>query len=171
MGRLATCPSRILTCTQSMNSTGYTASNGRLCQAAIPSITFSVMTVMVCLDTSAPYTSRKWAAISPCVSPLADSEITRSSTPDSRRCRLATICGVKLESRSRGTSISIGPMSLSTVLTRVPLRELPPSRDRKSTRLNSSHVEISYAVFCLKKKKKKPSHERKKEKENIEKKR
>src|SRR5690349_23358829 len=27
-----------------------------------------------------------------------------------------------------------------------------PRRDRKSTRLNSSHVEISYAVFCLKKK-------------------
>src|SRR5204862_5273873 len=27
-----------------------------------------------------------------------------------------------------------------------------PGRDRKSTRLNSSHVEISYAVFCLKKK-------------------
>src|SRR5438874_6977792 len=31
----------------------------------------------------------------------------------------------------------------------------PRRRDRKSTRLNSSHVEISYAVFCLKKKKKK----------------
>src|SRR5690349_21955500 len=30
---------------------------------------------------------------------------------------------------------------------------LSVSRDRKSTRLNSSHVEISYAVFCLKKKK------------------
>src|SRR5438874_7653446 len=30
-------------------------------------------------------------------------------------------------------------------------------RDRKSTRLNSSHVEISYAVFCLKKKKIKKS--------------
>src|SRR5690349_24107397 len=28
-------------------------------------------------------------------------------------------------------------------------------RDRKSTRLNTSHVEISYAVFCLKKKKNK----------------
>src|SRR5690554_7182312 len=28
-------------------------------------------------------------------------------------------------------------------------------KDRKSTRLNSSHVRISYAVFCLKKKKKK----------------
>src|SRR5690606_41927467 len=30
-----------------------------------------------------------------------------------------------------------------------------PNEDRKSTRLNSSHVKISYAVFCLKKKKKK----------------
>src|SRR2546427_2058325 len=29
-----------------------------------------------------------------------------------------------------------------------------PSPDRKSTRLNSSHSQISYAVFCLKKKKK-----------------
>src|SRR5690349_22813526 len=29
-----------------------------------------------------------------------------------------------------------------------------PTLERKSTRLNSSHVEISYAVFCLKKKKK-----------------
>src|SRR5690606_40376486 len=33
----------------------------------------------------------------------------------------------------------------------VPAKQL----DRKSTRLNSSHVKISYAVFCLKKKKKK----------------
>src|SRR3712207_7379483 len=33
--------------------------------------------------------------------------------------------------------------------------ELPGSEDRKSTRLNSSHANISYAVFCLKKKKKK----------------
>src|SRR2546428_4171333 len=31
-------------------------------------------------------------------------------------------------------------------------------RDRKSTRLNSSHDQISYAVFCLKKKKKKHSN-------------
>src|SRR5690554_7135816 len=35
--------------------------------------------------------------------------------------------------------------------------------DRKSTRLNSSHVRISYAVFCLKKKKKK---KKKKDKNN-----
>src|SRR5207253_4450449 len=32
-------------------------------------------------------------------------------------------------------------------------RERPVHADRKSTRLNSSHVAISYAVFCLKKKK------------------
>src|SRR5204863_5191454 len=35
------------------------------------------------------------------------------------------------------------------------LDEFGNVKDRKSTRLNSSHVEISYAVFCLKKKKKK----------------
>src|SRR5438445_6988671 len=40
------------------------------------------------------------------------------------------------------------------------IRHLQPGhvaleRDRKSTRLNSSHANISYAVFCLKKKKKK----------------
>src|SRR5690242_21192384 len=33
---------------------------------------------------------------------------------------------------------------------------IPHRRDRKSTRLNSSHMSISYAVFCLKKKNKKP---------------
>src|SRR6266513_5206879 len=35
---------------------------------------------------------------------------------------------------------------------RLPHRATSPVRDRKSTRLNSSHVSISYAVFCLKKK-------------------
>src|SRR2546430_13637568 len=33
------------------------------------------------------------------------------------------------------------------------VRQAHPHRDRKSTRLNSSHSQISYAVFCLKKKK------------------
>src|SRR2546430_3526336 len=36
------------------------------------------------------------------------------------------------------------------------------SGDRKSTRLNSSHSQISYAVFCLKKKKTSENHERNK---------
>src|SRR5699024_11762262 len=36
----------------------------------------------------------------------------------------------------------------------IPDKETQREIDRKSTRLNSSHVSISYAVFCLKKKKK-----------------
>src|SRR3712207_7179027 len=40
---------------------------------------------------------------------------------------------------------------------RVAVRTGPPT-DRKSTRLNSSHANISYAVFCLKKKKHKTYH-------------
>src|SRR5215475_4113920 len=46
-------------------------------------------------------------------------------------------------------------------------------QDRKSTRLNSSHVKISYAVFCLKKKKKKKKYlfiKKKKKKKLIKKK-
>src|SRR2546430_6779958 len=35
-----------------------------------------------------------------------------------------------------------------------PLRLIAPEIDRKSTRLNSSHSQISYAVFCLKQKRK-----------------
>src|SRR5437867_9061198 len=44
-------------------------------------------------------------------------------------------------------------------VTGIPVSPAPAGADRKSTRLNSSHRTISYAVFCLKKKKhKKPSH-------------
>src|SRR5215475_15323230 len=49
-------------------------------------------------------------------------------------------------------------------------RAVRMARDRKSTRLNSSHVKISYAVFCLKKKKKKKkkikNKKKKKKKQN-----
>src|SRR5687768_18173687 len=41
-----------------------------------------------------------------------------------------------------------------------------PRRDRKSTRLNSSHGYISYAVFCLKKKKKKQNKSENKKRKN-----
>src|SRR2546427_8150501 len=63
--------------------------------------------------------------------------------------------------------LSASKSKVSMTATRAPLgqgevmREPPVSdaksahRDRKSTRLNSSHSQISYAVFCLKKKKKK----------------
>src|SRR5690348_17806526 len=54
---------------------------------------------------------------------------------------------------------------------RAPGRSIPPrprrprARDRKSTRLNSSHPSISYAVFCLKKKKK--THTQHKTSQNV----
>src|SRR2546427_4125508 len=46
-------------------------------------------------------------------------------------------------SQIRGTSLHVATRTQQT-----------DSKDRKSTRLNSSHSQISYAVFCLKKKKK-----------------
>src|SRR3712207_7656203 len=45
----------------------------------------------------------------------------------------------------------------ATYLLTVPLMA-PDTPDRKSTRLNSSHANISYAVFCLKKKKRPTAH-------------
>src|SRR2546426_7933427 len=42
---------------------------------------------------------------------------------------------------------------VSMVIGSTPPNTASPTRDRKSTRLNSSHLVISYAVFCLKKKK------------------
>src|SRR2546430_4781756 len=63
-------------------------------------------------------------------------------------------------------STSIREPLLSSKRTAALLRDLPAERktefaelvDRKSTRLNSSHSQISYAVFCLKKKKKQIKH-------------
>src|SRR2546429_5675139 len=48
------------------------------------------------------------------------------------------------------------PPSATSTTRRRARSGLTPVGDRKSTRLNSSHGYISYAVFCLKKKKKKP---------------
>src|SRR5256885_5271903 len=46
-----------------------------------------------------------------------------------------------------------GDMSFTLSGSSAVLARSSPSTDRKSTRLNSSHLVISYAVFCLKKKK------------------
>src|SRR5207247_6024573 len=61
--------------------------------------------------------------------------------------------------RSHGAVVAPGGIDVATILagTDLPRRSLPamrdlPAEDRKSTRLNSSHEWISYAVFCLKKK-------------------
>src|SRR5204862_6724943 len=56
--------------------------------------------------------------------------------------------------------------SSSHIAQRKPRKKVPAERDRKSTRLNSSHVEISYAVFCLKKKKKKTKYKKEQKKKD-----
>src|SRR2546427_8401011 len=51
-----------------------------------------------------------------------------------------------------GTLMDVQPVFRERYLSL--LDQLSKTQDRKSTRLNSSHSQISYAVFCLKKKKK-----------------
>src|SRR5437773_10866872 len=50
-------------------------------------------------------------------------------------------------------SVAVGLSALGGVSRKPDHYHLPGEGDRKSTRLNSSHITISYAVFCLKKKK------------------
>src|SRR5688572_32325049 len=67
--------------------------------------------------------------------------------------------------RPHERSVSLGDRRREGQWRRLELYRAPAGRafgsphpDRKSTRLNSSHSQISYAVFCLKKKKKKTSN-------------
>src|SRR5690606_39535423 len=57
---------------------------------------------------------------------------------------------VRIQAPVPGTSY-IGIEVPNAQMGMVSLRPVMESEDRKSTRLNSSHVKISYAVFCLKK--------------------
>src|SRR5207253_10101793 len=55
---------------------------------------------------------------------------------------------------ARGAAVASGALPIERAPAAVETEQLAPiAIDRKSTRLNSSHVAISYAVFCLKKKK------------------
>src|SRR5256885_17206414 len=55
-------------------------------------------------------------------------------------------------------AMAVGAGVSAVALLGVRLLSPTPRRDRKSTRLNSSHLVISYAVFCLKKKNKLKHH-------------
>src|SRR5438067_4065923 len=83
----------------------------------------------------------------------------RSICFDERGKRLGTDSGVVVARELR--RMRVGHHNRSATHART------ESRDRKSTRLNSSHVSISYAVFCLKKKKKKTIQKKKKHKKYI----
>src|SRR5438874_7399587 len=80
----------------------------------------------------------------------------RSIAEDSRS--LALIRGWKKESKQVSQAATMLIIDTHAHIysddeKRYPPIDKPLRPDRKSTRLNSSHVEISYAVFCLKKKK------------------
>src|SRR6266496_4957970 len=62
---------------------------------------------------------------------------------------------VRMSDLGRKTALLSGDPVLARIAARLGRVGSLMCQDRKSTRLNSSHVEISYAVFCLKKKKKK----------------
>src|SRR3712207_8592833 len=72
--------------------------------------------------------------------PPAPSRRSGSSTATARTCAVATAC--RAAARPGGADGERRRRSRGR------------AQDRKSTRLNSSHANISYAVFCLKKKKK-----------------
>src|SRR2546430_13730315 len=65
----------------------------------------------------------------------------------SRPCPSARVVAALLVQRARPGDVEMNPGRLAHEV----LQE-EPGVDRKSTRLNSSHSQISYAVFCLKKK-------------------
>src|SRR5256885_9778483 len=73
--------------------------------------------------------------------------------PDCTSRRASLLDGTSLTAGSARRSTSAIPDPSNTSDGRL-LDGTSPKTDRKSTRLNSSHLVISYAVFCLKKKKK-----------------
>src|SRR5690606_41062152 len=68
-------------------------------------------------------------------------------------CTSSLVASALVDSPSRPCSVTSSHAAV-TILSTVSWMFLSVDLDRKSTRLNSSHVKISYAVFCLKKKRK-----------------
>src|SRR3712207_6864144 len=72
------------------------------------------------------------------------------SAPDAARNRGAVLPPVEARQYEIGARFDLTP-GLKLIVAGFDIRK-PIYGDRKSTRLNSSHANISYAVFCLKKK-------------------
>src|SRR5436309_10733139 len=70
--------------------------------------------------------------------------------------RYGQVIGVATEDIPQGGTVHVHNMTIDTLRRQyencAAYKPVECLRDRKSTRLNSSHVKISYAVFCLKKK-------------------
>src|SRR6266496_5194609 len=95
-------------------------------------------------DALTPITSS--GDLSQSINPIADELIISASKVNKYFGDKHVLKDVDFEVHKREVVALIGPSGSGK------------STDRKSTRLNSSHVEISYAVFCLKKKKPRQHH-------------
>src|SRR2546422_8523994 len=100
-----------------------------------------------------------------CASVTVPKRLSSASHPDSAPGTVTSstlCCGIVAcpfaSSASRVMRLPARPLALSPYSLRSLADHTMANIDRKSTRLNSSHGYISYAVFCLKKKKKNEKH-------------
>src|SRR2546427_12309677 len=102
--------------------------------------------------TLVPYVLESWSMISLCFfNDTATTEIyplpLHDALPIFHRIKPA-------RTETATTRAGSGPQYIYMLASGKQAKANRPGKDRKSTRLNSSHSQISYAVFCLKKKKK-----------------
>src|SRR5690349_22376054 len=86
---------------------------------------------------------------------LAWARLVAGDLPGASRWANTSLCSARQAADQRLVAHSLARVALVKFLQGHGAQSDLFEKDRKSTRLNSSHVEISYAVFCLKKKKKK----------------
>src|SRR5260221_10558716 len=125
-------------------------------------------------------TSKSGGTYSASITGVSGSTLTKRIVPSDAAAIINAVATAGLaksgSARSIGTRIllymapSLSLSWFSDILPRLRADRKPTQRegDRKSTRLNSSHTVISYAVFCLKKKKKKKKDSKDFSKDNYD---
>src|SRR5579859_6803645 len=126
----------------------------RLCEPPSIPLSFSLATILPRRGTSRFRYGRGPIGEPPTQCPSFTARTTGVSNPvRSPGFRVSASVSVQDLAFATGVPSDLNAFHRSTGSSRSPYA--PPGRsDRKSTRLNSSHSQISYAVFCLKKKKK-----------------
>src|SRR5262245_63060660 len=92
----------------------------------------------------------------PQTTPFPYTTLFRSGASPKILCKVDCLKGVSTGSRISEKSRAVDKSKKASQVRKLHYRwpHLSGDKDRKSTRLNSSHLGISYAVFCLKKKNK-----------------
>src|SRR2546427_361421 len=126
----------------------YTTTSGGTIAGSVPSDTFvteSTPVTLTATGTGALRTFQGWAGDTVTKNPTITLPMTRPYAV--RAVFLEPFTTAQVVAQLLDGSSTLTPAQLAE------LDQLGNNRDRKSTRLNSSHSQISYAVFCLKKKK------------------